>query len=100
MSAVRRCAPDAPGCSSGERPDTGDLAPDNEGLDGFGPLIGVQCLHVGHVPNHVEVEQDAVAAEQVPRLRDDLARLAGVVHLGDGSDRVGELAFVHEPAQS
>ena len=66
----------------------GDVASDDEGLDGFGALVGVQGLQVGHVPHHVEVEEDAVAAEQVPGLGDDLAGLAGVVHLGDGGDRV------------
>jgi hypothetical protein len=58
-----------------------------------------QGLQVGHVPHHVEVQEDAVAAEQVPGLGDDLAGLAGVVHLGEGGDRVGQLTLLHQAAQ-
>src|SRR6266540_7216036 len=53
---------------SGERADTGDVLPDDERLDGLGALVGVDGLDVGHVPHDVEVQQDAVAAEQVPCL--------------------------------
>ena len=55
------------------------------------PLEGVNRLDVGHVPHHVEVEQDPVAAEHVAGLGDHLARLAGVVHLGERGDRVGRV---------
>src|SRR6266704_5085401 len=68
---------------SGERAGTGDVPADDEGLDGLGAFVGVDRLDVGHVPDHVEVKQDAVAAEQVPCLEDDLPGLAGVVHLRD-----------------
>src|SRR6266700_6167596 len=70
--------------------DTGDVPSDDQRLNGLGALVGVQRLDVGHVPHDVEVEQDAVAAEEIAGLGDDLAGLAGVVHLGDGRDGVGE----------
>src|SRR4029453_9017793 len=54
-----------------EGADTGDVPSDDEGLDGLRAFVRVQRLHVGHVPHDVEVEQDAVAAEQVPGRRDD-----------------------------
>src|SRR6266700_5657672 len=86
-------------CWSGECADTGDVPADDEGLDGLGAFVGVDGLDVGHVPHHVEVKQDAVTAEQVPCLEDDLPRLAGVVHLRDRRDRVGQPALLDEPAE-
>src|SRR6476659_5827907 len=73
----------AVGVGSDEGADTGDVPPDDQGLDGLGGFIGVYRLEVGHVPHDVVVEQDSVAAEQVPGLGDDLAGAAGVVHLRD-----------------
>src|SRR6266705_1741372 len=48
-----------------------DVAPGDGRLDRIGALEGVPGLDVGHVPKHVVVEQDAVAAEQVARLGED-----------------------------
>src|SRR3954454_8317152 len=87
---VERCwRSDSMGWSH-ECTDTGDVSSDDEGLYRLGAFVGVQGLHVGHVPHDVEVEQDAVAAEQVARLGHHLACLAGVVHLGNGGYRVAE----------
>src|SRR5690242_6765463 len=44
---------------SGEGADTGDVPADDERLDGLGSFVGVDRLDVGHVPDDVEVEQDA-----------------------------------------
>src|SRR5664279_1508313 len=60
-SADRSTAAD----ESGEGSDTGDVPSDDEGLDGFGALVGVQRLDVGHVPDDVVVQQDPVAAQQL-----------------------------------
>src|SRR5690349_2981303 len=79
--------------------DTGDVPSDDQGLDGLRALVGVQGLDVGHVPDDVEVEQDAVPAEQIAGLGHHLASLAGVVHLGDGRNGVGEFALFDQPAQ-
>ena len=49
-------------------------------------------LDVAHVADHVVLEQDAVAAEQVARLGDHLARLARVVELRQPRDGVREPA--------
>src|SRR5258708_28288164 len=65
--------------SSGEGAGTGDVPADDERLDGLGALVGVDRLDVGHVPHHVEVEQDPVAAKQIPGLEDDLPCLSGVI---------------------
>src|SRR6516162_5039096 len=71
-ASTNRMAP-----SSGEGAGTGDVPAHDERLDGLGAFVGVDRLDVGHVPHDVEVQQDAVAAEQVPRLGDDLSRLPG-----------------------
>src|SRR5690242_6099834 len=63
-TAIRSRTPSTSTCrTSGEGADTGDVPADDEGLDGFGAFVGVDGLDVGHVPDDVEVEQDAVAAE-------------------------------------
>jgi len=56
---------------SAECSDAGDVAADDKGLDGFGALERVDGLKVGHVPDDVVVEQDAVAAEQVAGVGED-----------------------------
>ena len=50
---------------SGEGSGSSDVAADDEGLDRFGALEGVDRLDVCQMPDDVEVEQDAVAAEHV-----------------------------------
>src|SRR4029450_5292500 len=70
---------------------TRDIPPRDQRLDRLRAFIGVDRLDVDHVPHDVEVQQDAVAAEQVPRLEDDLPGLAGVVHLCDRGDGAGTL---------
>src|ERR1700730_9318830 len=59
-----------------EGANTGDVLPDDGRLDRLGALVGVDGFDVGHVPHDVEVEQDTVAAEQVPCLPAHLAGLA------------------------
>ena len=61
-------------------------------LHGLGALEGVDGLHVHHVPHDLVVEQDAVAAEHVPRLGGYHAGLAGVVHLGQPGHGGGQPA--------
>src|SRR5262245_48642552 len=82
--------------SSGEGAGTGNVPAYDERLNGLGALVGVDRLDVGHVPHHVEVEQDPVATEQVPSLEDHLPCLPGVVHLRDRRDRVGQVAFLDQ----
>src|SRR6266702_4565324 len=53
-------------------------------------LVSRKGTDTGDVPHDVEVDQDAVAAEELAGLGDDLAGLACVVHLGEGRDGVGE----------
>ena len=72
----------------GEGADAGDVAADDQRLHRLGALVGVDDLDVAHVADDVVLEQDAVAAEQVARLGDHLARLARVVELGEPGDRV------------
>jgi hypothetical protein len=57
---------------SGKGAGTGDVPADDEGLDGLGAFLGAGRVDVGQVPHHVEVQQDAVAAEQVPWFGDNL----------------------------
>jgi hypothetical protein len=45
------------GSLSGEGAHTGDVLADDERLDGLGALVGVNGLHVGYVPDDVEVER-------------------------------------------
>src|SRR4051794_21917865 len=65
------------GADSGKGAHARDVLAHDERLDRLGALVGVQGLHVGHVPHHVEVQQYAVAAEQIAGLGDDLTGLAG-----------------------
>ena len=53
-------------------PIAGDVAPDDQRLHRLGALVGVDDLDVAHVADDVVLEQDAVAAEHVARLGDDL----------------------------
>ena len=48
-----------------------DAGPERPG----GGLVGVDDLHVGHVPRHVIVQQQAVATQRVTRVQADSARL-------------------------
>src|SRR5438046_9441824 len=84
---------------SREGTDTGDISSHDERLNSLGAFVGVQRLDVGHMPYDVKVEQDAVTAEQVARLGHNLAGFAGVVHLRDRGDGVGELSLLYQPAQ-
>src|SRR6478735_8720358 len=84
---------------SGEGADTGDIPSDDEGLDGLGALVGMQGLDVRQVPYHVVFEQNAIAAQKIPSFGDDLAGSAGVVHLGQRGDGVGESALLLQPGQ-
>src|SRR5689334_15963475 len=63
------------------RRNSGDLAPDDQRLDAVGPLEREDRLHVRVVAGDVVGEQDAVAAEDVARVADDLTRLGRVIHL-------------------
>src|SRR5271165_6557835 len=70
-SPWRRCAR-CPGrrlrrkrIGSGEGALPGDVAADEERLDLRGALVGEKGFHVAHVADHVEVQQDAVTAEDV-----------------------------------
>src|SRR2546429_6380748 len=67
--------------TSGEGADPGDVPAHDQRLDGLGALVGVQHLDVGHVADHVVLEQDPVAPQQVTGLGDHLPCLAGVVEL-------------------
>src|SRR5918993_1541370 len=82
-----------------ERAHTRDVPSHDQGLDGLGALIGVNRLDVGHVPHDMEVEQNAVATEQVPCLGYDVPGLSGAFHLCDRSDGVGHPALFDEPGQ-
>jgi hypothetical protein len=46
----------------GERPDAGDVAPDDQGLHCLGAFVRVDDLYVAHVADDVVLQQDAVAA--------------------------------------
>jgi signal peptidase I len=72
----------AGGGGSDERGDSGEVAAEDERLDGVGPLVGGDDLHVGEMAGHVMAEQQPVAAEDVPGLRADELGLADVVQLG------------------
>src|ERR1700761_1828566 len=66
--------PGSPGQASGsdERAQAGDGAPDYQGVDLPGPLVGVDRLGVRHEPADLVLEQDPVAAEQFPGVADGL----------------------------
>ncbi len=67
----------------------GDLSADQQRLDEFGAFIGVHHFHICQVPGDMEVQQQAVAAHQVPGLVGDGAGLVGRVHFGDRGHGAG-----------
>src|SRR5215210_372766 len=79
-----------------ERRDAGDVATYDERLDGVGPLVGVDDLHVREVSRDVVLQQDAVAPHYVARLSADLLGLTGVVHLRKGGHWAGHLPLLLE----
>src|SRR5215472_10160639 len=82
-----------------EGADSRDVAADEQRLDRLGALERVDRLDVGQVPHHVVLQQDAVAAEQVARLGQHLASLAGVVQLRQRGDGVGQIVALLEPPE-
>jgi hypothetical protein len=46
----------------------GDRASDDQGLNGVGALVGVNGFDVGVVPSDVVIEQDPVAAQDIPSI--------------------------------
>ena len=71
-----------------------DLTGHDQRLDAVGALEGEDRLHVGVLAGDVVLEQDPVAAEDVARHADDLARLGGVVHLRQRRHAGGQAAVV------
>jgi multisubunit Na+/H+ antiporter MnhG subunit len=67
LNEVWRAAERARG-SAREGREPGELAPEDERLHGVRALVGVDDLHVGQVAGDVELEQEAVAAEDVARV--------------------------------
>ena len=66
----------------GKGRDARDRPPDNKCLDGVGALEGVDGLNVGEVASNVVIQQDSVAAEDVPRQAAHPSRRSGRVELG------------------
>jgi hypothetical protein len=68
-------------CSS-EGVEPGDRASNDQGLNGVGALVGVNGFDVGVVPRDVVIEQDSVAAQDIPSHRADPAGSVTGVQLG------------------
>src|SRR5712691_10783276 len=62
---ARKARPAKPGPRLHEGADAGDGAPDDQGVDLAGALVGVDRLGVGHEPAHMVLQQDAVPAQQL-----------------------------------
>src|SRR4029450_8417454 len=67
---------------SDEGAEAADGTADDQGVHLPGALVGVDRLGVGHEAAHVVLEQDAVAAEQLPGPADRLAHAHGAERLG------------------
>jgi len=81
----------------GECADAGDVAPNDQRLDGLGALERVDRLEVDHVLDHLVVEQDSVASQQVPRLGKHSSGSGRVVELAKPGEGVAEPALLGEP---
>src|ERR1700720_4653614 len=68
-------------CLSREGGDPGLRTPQDQGMDVVSALIGVDCLEVHHVADHVVLVGDAVAAMHVAGSAGDVERLATIVAL-------------------
>ena len=80
---MRQPARTRPSCRSGEGAHSSDGATHDEGLHGFGALVGVECFDVGHVPGYRVLQQDAVAAHEVAGIGGNLAGPARAKPLGE-----------------
>src|SRR5215471_8114158 len=69
------------GRRSDERTETGDGAADHERVDLARALVGIDRLGIGHEPADVVIEEDAVAAQELARPSDRLARPHGAERL-------------------
>ena len=68
-------------------------------MDVVRSLVGVDRLQVGHVAHRLVLQQNAVGAEQAPRLASDLAGHRDVVALGQRDLGVRRGATVLEAAE-
>ena len=85
--------------SVGKGGNASDAAAKDESVDVMSALVRVHRLQVHHVPDHVVLVADAVAAEHVPALPGDGEGLAAVVPLEEGDHLGDHLALLLEPAQ-
>ena len=65
----------------------------NEGVNIMCALVGVHCLQVHHMPDHMIFVADAVAPEHVPTFTCDGQSLSTVVPLQQGDHLRHHLAF-------
>ena len=73
-------------------------APQDQGVDVVGALVGVDRLEIQDVADHVVLVRDAVAAVHVAGGARDLQRLAAAVALDQRDHLRRRAALVHEPA--
>ncbi len=69
---------------------TSDGTSQNEGVNVMGALIGVHCLEVGEVANHVVLVNDSVSTKHVASISSDGQSLAAIVPFHDRDHLRGE----------
>jgi len=79
---------------SHECAETGDIPADEQRLDLGRSLVGDEALHVAHMAYYVEIECDAVAAQDVACHPAHFARLGAAVVLGERCPRFFQFSIV------
>src|SRR6516165_9462274 len=79
---------------------SGDIPTDDQGLDLGRSFVRDETFHIAHVAYDVEIERDAVAAEDVARHPAQFARLYTAVILGQRGPRFLQFTFVNQASKS
>src|SRR6185437_7759758 len=86
--------------SSSESGDAGLRAAEDQRVDVVRALVGIHGFEVQHVPDHVELVDDAIPAVHVSRDARDIERLAATVALHDRRDFGRGAMFVLQPSET
>ena len=79
---------------------TSDIPTDDQGLDLGRSFVRDEAFHIAHMTYDVEIERDAIAAEDVARHPADFARLDAAVILGQRGHRFLQFAVVNQATKS
>merc|ERR1719174_2045572 len=71
--------------------------PENKGMDILRAFVSVHSLQIDHVPDHLILIHNAIAAQHVPALSGDVKGLPARISLQHGDDVGMQLVFLLQP---